>query len=390
MNERETATHEQTDGRWPRYEAAALGFRHYWYPVLESRKLSTRPRPVKVCGEKIALVRDRAGVFALADRCPHRGVPLSMGRCEFPGTVSCSYHGWTYDLTSGELMAALTDGPDSPICGKAGVRVKTYPVEERAGLIWVYVGDEPRPPVEEDIPEALLRPDAVVEPMVELRKGDWRYAMENAVDESHAKYLHRKTLYYCFRKFPGYQTDIRMLPSEDGKWLQRKSKPVFEPSAYGKLGTWPHHDFWRKGGGPPKPGAGTGVAIVGAARLPAIFHVGHEDWTDYQMFVPVDPDHHLTLQVSVRHTSGLGGLIWKLRYWTYIRHIHHIMLNRWEDGTIIEAMDCPPERLFRPDISIVAWRRWCEDNARRAPTDRAVPAAASDGAGRSSDELPAV
>jgi hypothetical protein len=43
------------------------------------------------------------------------------------------------------------------------------------------------------------------------------------------------------------------------------------------------------------------------------------------------------------------------------------MLNRWEDGFIVESMDCPPERLFRPDIAIVAWRRWCDQQARAAP-----------------------
>src|ERR671919_469998 len=73
--------------------------------------------------------------------------PLSAGRCVFTGMITCAYHGWTYDLASGDLVAALTDGPDSPICGKASVRVRTYPVEERAGLIWVWPGDEPPPPV---------------------------------------------------------------------------------------------------------------------------------------------------------------------------------------------------------------------------------------------------
>jgi phenylpropionate dioxygenase-like ring-hydroxylating dioxygenase large terminal subunit len=36
------------------------------------------------------------------------------------------YHGWTYALDDGQLVAVITDGPDSPICGKATVAVKTY------------------------------------------------------------------------------------------------------------------------------------------------------------------------------------------------------------------------------------------------------------------------
>ena len=61
---------------------------------------------------------------ALHDRCPHRGVPLShpMATQEWPGTWTCCYHGWTFDLETGTLVAAITDGPDSPICGKVAVR----------------------------------------------------------------------------------------------------------------------------------------------------------------------------------------------------------------------------------------------------------------------------
>ncbi len=371
MDERPTANDQGSGGRWPRYEAASLGFRHYWYPVLESRRLRKRPRAVTLLAEKIVLVRDRGKAYALRDRCPHRGVPLSMGRCVFPGMVTCAYHGWTFDLASGELVAALTDGPDSPICGKPEARVQTYPVEERAGLIWVYVGDEPRPPVENDIPEDLLRPDAVVEPMVDLRPGNWRYAMENAVDEAHAKHLHRRTPFYLFSQFPGYQTDTRMEPDEDGKSLIRISKPVFEAADYPRIGRWPPRQFWKRSGA-PKPGTAPVYPRRFWARLPAIFSIAHSSWHDYQMFVPVDEDQHLTLQVSVRWTRGLGAWLWRLRYWTYIRLIHHIMLNRWEDGAIIAAMDSPPEQLFRPDAAIVAWRRWCHENARHSPVEVAA------------------
>src|SRR5437879_12285677 len=113
-------------------------------------------------------------------------------------------------------------------------------------MIWVYVGEEPHPPLEEDIPEEFLLPDAVVEPMVEIRKGNWRYAMENAVDEAHTRYLHRKTPFVFFRTVPGSQTDCHMEP--DGKWLRRASKPVFGPQAYPSVGRWPFRGLWRKPG----------------------------------------------------------------------------------------------------------------------------------------------
>jgi nitrite reductase/ring-hydroxylating ferredoxin subunit len=354
--------------RWPRYEAADCGFRHYWYPVFEARRLGHKPVAVKVLGEKLVLVRDGEKVHALHDRCPHRGVPLSAGRREFPGTLTCVYHGWTYDVSTGDLVAALTDGPDSPICGKAAVRVKKYPAEERAGLIWVYVGDEPHPPVEEDIPEELLHPGAVVESMIDTRKGDWRYAMENAVDEAHARYLHRRTPFAFFRKFPAFQRDVRTEPSEDRKWLLRLSKPVFGAHDYPGVGTWPRDGFWRRAGG---------QVIVGKARLPAIFFVGHKGWHDYQIFVPVDREHHLMISVAVQRSSGLSAWLFRLRVRTYIKLLHRIMLNRWEDGFIVEAMDCPPERLFRPDVAIVAWRRWSDTEARHSPAEKAAEVVAT-------------
>ena len=67
---------------------------------------------MKLFGEDIVFFREKDKIFAWIDRCPHRGIKLSIGKKEFPGTFSCRYHGWTFDLASGALVAALTDGPD--------------------------------------------------------------------------------------------------------------------------------------------------------------------------------------------------------------------------------------------------------------------------------------
>ena len=99
--------------------------------------------------------------------------------------------------------------------------MKTYPVAERAGIIWVFIGDDVAPPIDEDIPEVLLAPNAVILPMVDVRKGDWRYAMENAIDAAHAKYLHRDTPFFLLTQWlAAYQDDVRLVPCEDGKWLE--------------------------------------------------------------------------------------------------------------------------------------------------------------------------
>ena len=139
MDDQELIAEEKQTSHYPRYEAAVLGFQNYWYPAIFSRKLRKKPISVTLLGHKIVLVRDDQGkVFALQDRCAHRGIPLSAGVRLSSGTITCPYHGWTYELKSGKLVAVLTDVPDSGICGKANVSI--YPVEERAGLVWVYVG----------------------------------------------------------------------------------------------------------------------------------------------------------------------------------------------------------------------------------------------------------
>ncbi len=132
------------DGALPqrlRYEDLALGLRNYWYPVMTSRTLRKRPIELTLCGDEVLFLRRDGKAYAIQAWCPHRGMPLRLGKHEFrdTATLSCRYHGWTYDVSTGECVAALTDGPDSPTVGK--VRLKTYPVEERAGLLWVWMGD---------------------------------------------------------------------------------------------------------------------------------------------------------------------------------------------------------------------------------------------------------
>lgn len=370
MEEERSASQEQTLGNWPRYNAAALGFRNYWYPVMLARNLGRKQVPITLCGDKIVLFREGDQVYALHNRCPHRGVPLSVGRREFPGTVSCAYHGWTYDLATGELVAVLTDGPDSPICGK--VNVQRYPVEVRAGLIWVYVGDAPAPPVEEDIPEEFLRPNAVVEGYAEVRRGNWREAMENCIDEGHSKFLHRTALTAFWRDPPGWTKGVEMVPSEDGRWLQRIRGETVVSDVYPRIGQWPRKRFWTK----QQRGQPTQLSN----RLPCFCRVGgpRQDFTSYQIFVPVDATHYLAMMLSVTWTHGVEAARFHLRQWFSLHW------SKWQgfdpqDKWVIDLMEIPPERLYRPDRSITGWRKWCQETARPQPSDRMGPKAVAVG-----------
>lgn len=344
---------------WPRYEAAGLGFRNFWYPAAWSRQIGRRPTPVRLLGEPLMLIRDRGRVRTLHDRCVHRGVPLShpMASQQFPGTWTCCYHGWTYDLETGLLVAVITDGPDSPICGK--VRVRTYPTEERVGLVWVYLGDSSPPPVETDIPAQLLGAGMTVVGRITDREGDWRFGAENGFDEGHAKFLHRTSLYASLRRMPAWSR-IHMEELADG-WITRVTDEVRMSDEYPGLGTWPPpHPAWRRRGGGP------GVAI----RMPGVLQVKYQTWTHYEWWVPTGVNTHRYLQLAARPATGLAALRFRAYYTLWLRWVFHVLFND-QDKLMVDVMDAPPERLYRPDVALIAWRRLCEDDRRAQPQSSA-------------------
>ena len=335
--------------RWPRYNAAVLGFRNYWYPVMWARDLKRRPVALKLCGDPIMLLRGQGKPYAFYNQCPHRGIPLSVGRQDFPGTWSCRYHGWVFDLETGVLRAALTDGPDSPICGK--VRAKTYPVEERGDLLWVWMGDGTPPPVEADIPEQFLDKDAVVCGRITVQRGNWRYAAENSFDSGHANYLHRYgAVHSMFRKMPAWSHPTVTADEEGWLTVQRHASGL--EAEYAGLGTYPPREFWRH--------IRTKNRL--SIRLPGTVRLKYEGYKHYSFIwlAPVDADHYRLLQFYVTSARGLEAAHFRLNYALYLKPAHHIQFNNQDTRMVRLTPESGPEWLYRPDVSITAWRRLCE------------------------------
>lgn len=108
-----------------------------WYAAGTVAEVTAK-KPVArtILGERLVLWRSEGRVVAQTDRCLHRNAPLSEGDL-FDGCIGCPYHGWTYNA-DGRLVGipAQKEGAALP-----DVTLRCWPVTERYGLVWVWMGD---------------------------------------------------------------------------------------------------------------------------------------------------------------------------------------------------------------------------------------------------------
>ncbi len=166
------------------------GFANVWTPVALTSELTTgAPLGVKVAGTPLVLFRDKEGTAAaLLDRCPHRGVALSLGHMK-DGCIECPFHGWQLER-SGQVRHVPWN-PDAKLAALRGVPV---PVRELAGQLWVYTSPAEQPATEPEVHEALLRPGVRVSGFRIEWKTHWTRAMENMLDWPHLPFVHRATI----------------------------------------------------------------------------------------------------------------------------------------------------------------------------------------------------
>jgi nitrite reductase/ring-hydroxylating ferredoxin subunit len=138
-----------------------------WVPVGHAAAVRRRPLASRAGGEEIVLFRDGGGaVRALEDRCCHRRVPLSLGRLTDAGALQCGYHGWCF-AGDGACVAIPQLRPGEPVPARFGVR--SFPVAERAGLVWVL-------PCSGGVADEAQLPDTVAVSPLPGRLGRGRFA----------------------------------------------------------------------------------------------------------------------------------------------------------------------------------------------------------------------
>ena len=118
-------------------------YTNVWYVAARSDELTDKPLHVKMLGTDFVLFRDAEGEAAcLSNACPHRGDSLANGTVSENGEIVCPFHGWHFNR-EGVCTRIPSVGDDDPQTAAPGAKVDAYPVIEKQGLIWAFLGDEP-------------------------------------------------------------------------------------------------------------------------------------------------------------------------------------------------------------------------------------------------------
>lgn len=153
-----------------------------WSGDVEAGKMFHR----RLLDEPVVMYRKADGSpVALEDRCPHRFVPLHLGKLA-GDAIQCAYHGLVFDCTGKCVHNPHGDGRIP-----AAARVKSYPLHERYGMLWIWMGDRPADP--HTIPDYSVLEDAkgftTSHGYLHI-EANYELMAENLLDLSHITYLH--------------------------------------------------------------------------------------------------------------------------------------------------------------------------------------------------------
>lgn len=161
-----------------------------WYPLTWSRGVGRELTTHKIIEKDVVLYRTTTGsVVAMEDICPHRLLPLSMGKLK-GDTVECGYHGMTFDC-SGKCVRV----PGQEMI-PANAIVKTYPTHENMGLVWIWMGDPALADTSKvfDLPQYHDPEWSAVEGDALHIGANYLSLADNLCDPAHVNFVHLSTL----------------------------------------------------------------------------------------------------------------------------------------------------------------------------------------------------
>lgn len=396
-----------------RDEIPKLGLREYWYPAVAASKVrKRRPAPVRMLGERLIFFRDSKGeVAATSATCPHRGADMSHGKCHFRGTVSCPYHGWTFD-GDGNCVAVLGEGPSSTIPGKASARISAYPTRTVKGIVFVWMGSGEPAPIEEDVPDHLFEHGTLVQHSTRTWRCNWRPAVENLLD-AHVFYLHRNSLQLLLSRPKGVIALSKMGPRRPRPKVVNNRGLVYAPEdvpflsaiantdesvdegdhgASNRDGDLMFQDVYPNLGGAkwPKtklrlyfarlvapflghPGSEPFIRSTEWTNfhLPTVFQVDYHAYAYSRITVPVDEDTSKVFYLFATRPTNLFGAWWdRFIFWAYLDWKLNSNFSN-QDKRVVEAQDYGThEKLSATDVFPLEIRRLIVKHGRKAPDIR--------------------
>ena len=207
-------------------DSRTLYLRNAWYVADWSAEIKRALTPLTILGENIVFFRDENNdPVALEDACCHRKLPLSMGQL-IGNRLQCGYHGLEYDASG----ACVKMPGRSRIPKRA--RVRSYPVVDRWGLVWIWMGE----PEKADDSE-ILHVDHYNDPDWGINQGpamdlecNYLYMLDNLLDPSHVTYVHKTSLGNDATAGVPLQTKLRKNAVVVSRWIEdHEIAPFFRP-----------------------------------------------------------------------------------------------------------------------------------------------------------------
>ena len=322
--------------------------RNQWYVLLESDEVRDRPIGVTRMGEKMVFWRDSSGkVHAAVDKCPHRGVQLSLGEV-VDDHLQCPFHGFEYDA-SGKCVHVPANGRGGVI--PATLRLNVYPTYEAHGYIWVWWGQNPpanlEPPLFfEDLDDTFFHASAH-----DPWDAHYSRVIENQLDVVHLPFIHRNSI------GRGGRTLV------DGPLVEWRGDKMLYTYVFNR-----HDD-----GTPPRKPSELSPKSATSVHLEFIMP---NLWQNYispdvrivAAFVPVDETHtllYLRFYQRFLRLPGLGNLVAKLAMPFNLRVAH-------EDRRVVVTHQPQisglkiGEALIQGDLPIIEYRRKREEWQKQA------------------------
>jgi phenylpropionate dioxygenase-like ring-hydroxylating dioxygenase large terminal subunit len=165
--------------------------RNQWYIILDSKEVrKNKISGITRMGEKMIAWRNTSGqVVVMSDKCPHRGVSLSLSTIQ-DDCIICPFHAFEYDITGSCQFIPANGRQVKP---PNALRIRTYETREEHGFIYIWWGD-----VQTNYPPVpwfeSIGPDLVFASLKDHWSIHYSRAIENQLDVIHVPFIHKTTI----------------------------------------------------------------------------------------------------------------------------------------------------------------------------------------------------